>query len=126
MRFCELRFAVKCGLISSFVLTASPVQFSLILSILIQIREDPVRHPLAVGVPGQSILRSAMFFVTSLSMNQQHSEIHNVEIRHNMGESTRQRPCETHEKVPEVIGMTDQSPPSGHQEALSGCRSNSF
>lgn len=43
-----------------------------------------VGHSSAVGVPGQSILGSALFLISGLSVDEQNGEIYDIEVRQNM------------------------------------------
>lgn len=51
---------------------------------LINERDYSVGHSSAVGVPGQSILCSALFLISGLSVDEQNGEIYDIEIRENM------------------------------------------
>lgn len=51
---------------------------------LINKRDYSVGHSSAVGVPGQSILGSALFLISGLSVDEQNGEIYDIEVRQNM------------------------------------------
>ena len=55
----------------------------------VDVRDDPVGNPSAVGVPGQAVFGSALPLVSRLPMDQQDGEINDVEIRQNVRNTCR-------------------------------------
>ena len=55
-----------------------------LLSCSVDIREDPVGDTSTVGVPRQSVFGPALSLIAVLSVNQQHGEIYDVEVRQKM------------------------------------------
>lgn len=54
------------------------------VSFSVDVREDPVGDAPTVGVPRQSVFGPTLSLITGLSVNQQHSEVYDIEIRQDM------------------------------------------
>lgn len=103
-------------------------------SVTHDVRNNPVRDQLAILVPVFTVLLSTRLIIPDLSVQEKHDEESQVPISDRRVESGRQGPGETtsvsstfeesklssrHEPIPEVIGVSGDSPPTRSKKLCS-------
>lgn len=92
----------------------------------VDVGEYAVGHALAVLLPGQAVLPPALVLITGFSVDEQHGEVDDIEVRQEVGEPTREGPRQSHDEITQVIGMANKAPPSRNKQTLSRGRMNGF
>lgn len=80
--------------------------------------DDSVGNSSAVLVPGRAVLPPAVAHVPRVSVHEEDDEVDHVVPRQQVAEATWQRPGQSHDQVPQIVGMADDSPPPRHQQIL--------
>lgn len=78
----------------------------------VNVWEDTVGHTLTVLFPSHAVFPLTLALVTGFSVGKQHGEVDHVEIRQNVIKTTGEGPCQGHDEITQVIGVSNKAPPS--------------
>mmetsp|Transcript_8209 Transcript_8209/g.29984 ORF Transcript_8209/g.29984 Transcript_8209/m.29984 type:complete len:364 (-) Transcript_8209:421-1512(-) len=82
----------------------------------VHVRTEPPPHDGAVRVPVLPVLLLARLLISLVAVHEQHAEINDVKIRHDVAEPARQAPRPRHEPIAEVVDVPRHAPPPGDQQ----------
>jgi hypothetical protein len=92
------------------------VIYAISVALLVDIRNDPVRHNLHILFPIITVLLGAVLVVSPLSVDQEDDKVEKVKVGDGGVEAGREGPGEGHDPVAEVVGVPAPAPPAAGDE----------